>query len=239
MGSVPGKQIDAHAETLVTMHMRALGFADAVPSGCATRGEMPATWDELLPKAVAYVNEPDGGVDVTSRDAVAQVKAKWRAPVPRADVSQLHGDTSVAPHTGKRRLFYAVSYAAGVEDFADEVGIALFTFDVQGCVKPVTDSAERLVAEAAGGRCAAAPKRKRRADPPAVADWKAWTKDQVAQWLESEGFEHYAPCLAMAEGVDLADLTADDLAALPPPAIPSFVARKMLAAFARLRAFAP
>jgi WD40 repeat protein len=228
-------EMDGHGEALVTMHMRALGFRDAVPSGCVAAGEVPTSWDDLRAKAVAYVRHKDGGIDVVASGAVAQVKSKFRSATSRGDVSQLKGDTAVALHAGKRLLFYAVSYAAGVVDYANETGIALFAFTAEGVVSPANTLAEQLACSGADGGSVSGDSslKRKRAEAP-TTDWTAWTKLEVEQWLESEGFVHYTPCFAMVEGADLKGLAAGDLAALPPPAIPAFVAKKMLAAFASL-----
>jgi len=228
-------EMDGHGEALVTMHMRvALGFDDAVPTGCAAAGEFPVNWDELRSKAVSYVRQKDGGIDVVSTAAVAQVKSKFRSATSRGEVAQLKGDTEVAAHAGKKLLFYAVSYAAGVTAYADEVGIALFTFTANGLVSPANRKAEQLQNTAAQQQPGELQTHKRkRADPPPGV-WSSWNKDQVATWLESEGFEHYVPCFSMVEGSDLKALTRDDFAGLPPPAFSPFVANKLLAAIAKL-----
>ena len=75
--------------------------------------------------------------------------------------------------------------------------------------------------------------KRKRVDAP-VTNWKEWTKLEVEQWLESEGFAHYTPCFAMMTGAHLKGLTADDLSNLPPPAIPAFMAKILLTAFAKL-----
>ena len=46
--------------------------------------------------------------------------------------------------------------------------------------------------------------------------------------------EFYLPCFAMVDGSDLKELSAEDLAGLPPPAISPFVRRKLLAAIGKL-----
>ena len=125
--------------------------------------------------------------------------------------------------------------------YADEAGIALFTFTAHGVVSPANALAEQLLSAspqqqqpqqqqpAAGQELA----KRKRADAPAGA-WSSWSTDEVATWLESAGFAHYIPCFSMVEGGDLKELTADDLAGLPPPVISAFVAKKLLAAIAKL-----
>ncbi len=81
---------------------------------------------------------------------------------------------------------------------------------------------------------ASQPLKRQRTTAPTTT-WMQWSKDEVAQWLDSEGFEHYTPCFSMVNGADLKGLTAEDLlSGLPPPAISAFVAKKMLAAIAKL-----
>jgi hypothetical protein len=227
-------QMDGHGEALATAHMRWLGFADAVPSGCVAAREFPATWDDLLAKAVAYVRSKDGGVDVAATGAVAQVKSKFRNATSRGEVAQLVGDTSLVQHVGKRRIFYAVSFANGVSQYADEVGMALFTFTAEGIVSPHNQAAEQLLAGAAAPQPPAALRKRARTDAPDKTRWATWTNAEVEQFLEATGFQHYIPCFSMVDGADLKGLSADDLAGLPPPAISAFVAKKMLAAFAAL-----
>lgn len=85
---------------------------------------------------------PDGGIDVRSVEAVAQVKAEV-APVGRPKVQQLHG---VASATGKLGLFFSLAgYTSAARSFADSVGIALFSFDLQGDPTAVNATASALV----------------------------------------------------------------------------------------------
>ena len=89
----------------------------------------------------------DGGVDVRSREAVAQVKAQL-TPVGRPELQALYG---VARSEGRRPLFFSLmSYTAAAMAWADEVGMALFRFDHAGTVKAVNLAAEGLVAAAGG-----------------------------------------------------------------------------------------
>ena len=100
--------------------MRHLGFGDA---RCTAAGT-------------------DGGVDVRSREAVAQVKAQL-TPVGRPELQALYG---IARSEGRRPLFFSLmSYTAAARGWADEVGMALFRFDHAGMVEPVNAAAEELV----------------------------------------------------------------------------------------------
>jgi hypothetical protein len=105
--------------------MRHLGFGDARCTGAGT----------------------DGGVDVRSRGAVAQVKAQL-TPVGRPELQALYG---VASSEGRQALFFSLmSYTAAALAWADEVGMALFRFDHAGMVEPVNAVAGALLAAAGG-----------------------------------------------------------------------------------------
>jgi len=105
--------------------MRHLGFDDARCTGAGT----------------------DGGVDVRSREAVAQVKAQL-TPVGRPELQALYG---VARSEGRQPLFFSLmSYTAAALTWADEVGMALFRFDHAGMVEPVNAPAEALLVAAGG-----------------------------------------------------------------------------------------
>jgi hypothetical protein len=113
------------AEQVAAEWMRHLGFADARCTGAGT----------------------DGGVDVRSREAVAQVKAQL-TPVGRPELQALYG---VARSEGRRPLFFSLmSYTAAALAWADEVGMALFRFDHAGAVEAVNVPAEGLLVAAGG-----------------------------------------------------------------------------------------
>jgi restriction endonuclease len=113
------------AEQVAAEWMRHLGFDDA---RCTAAGT-------------------DGGVDVRSREAVAQVKAQL-TPVGRPELQALYG---VARSEGRQPLFFSLmSYTAAALTWADEVGMALFRFDHAGMVEAVNPPAEALLAAAGG-----------------------------------------------------------------------------------------
>lgn len=90
---------------------------------------------------------PDGGIDVLASDAIAQVKAHMQ-PIGRPDVQNLYG---VATAQGKTPLFFSLSgYTAAAAAWAEEVGVGLFTFDLQGSPQPVNGRARAAVQAAAG-----------------------------------------------------------------------------------------
>ena len=109
----------ADAETAAADWMRFFGFADANPTP---------------PGA-------DGGVDVRSTAAVAQVKAHM-TPVGRPDLQRLHG---VAVSEGRKGLFFSLMYySPQALAWADEVGMALFRFDYSGEPEPMNDAAAAI-----------------------------------------------------------------------------------------------
>lgn len=80
----------------------------------------------------------DGGVDVDSEDAIAQVKFQ-ALPVGRPVVQALLG---VSSHQHKIPFFFASSgYTSSAITFADEAGIALFMFRLDGGLVSVTEAA--------------------------------------------------------------------------------------------------
>ena len=83
----------------------------------------------------------DGGIDVRARDAVAQVKMHAK-PIGRPDVQQLYGAAR-----GRRALFFSLdTYTDEARSWADEVGMALFRFDLQGEPEAVNSAARTMLA---------------------------------------------------------------------------------------------
>lgn len=112
------------AEHLAAEWMREHGFADA---RVTQRGA-------------------DGGVDVLSSKALAQVKYQTNY-VGRPLLQRLLGARGVAQD--KHLLFFTgSSYTATARNYADTTSIALFTYELDGTVHPVNGAAERLVANA-------------------------------------------------------------------------------------------
>jgi hypothetical protein len=86
----------------------------------------------------------DGGIDVVSKEAVAQVKAETSA-TGRPKVQQHHG---VAVSEGKAAIFFALAgFTPAARTYAEQNGILLFTFDLQGEPKPVNTAAHALIAK--------------------------------------------------------------------------------------------
>jgi hypothetical protein len=109
------------AEHLAAWHMsRRLGFEDATVTKSGN----------------------DGGIDVESADAVAQVKHHTN-PVGGPEIQQLRG----AAHGRNAALFYALSgYTTAGERFADKAGVALFRYDIYGEVTGCNEVAHALQA---------------------------------------------------------------------------------------------
>jgi hypothetical protein len=87
---------------------------------------------------------PDGGVDVLSEEAVAQVKAE-SIPTGRPKVQQHHG---VAVSAAKQALFFSLAgYTPAALTYAEENNICLFQFDLQGEPEAANAPAYRLLNE--------------------------------------------------------------------------------------------
>ncbi|MGW3938363.1 restriction endonuclease [Streptomyces phaeochromogenes] len=111
------------AELIAAEWMRYLGFDDAVATIVGT----------------------DGGIDVVSARAVAQVKLEGKA-TGRPVVQQLHG---VAVREDKIGVFFsAAGYTPQARTWAQTSGTVLFRFDHQGAVEPVNVVAHELLAAA-------------------------------------------------------------------------------------------
>ncbi|MEV0723819.1 restriction endonuclease [Micromonospora purpureochromogenes] len=107
------------AEALAVWHMRQLGFDDA-------RGG---------PKG------NDRGIDVHSAEAVAQVKHYASGTIGAPIVQQARG----AAYGKKWVLFYALSgYTAAAQEFAEQASVALFRYDVDGQITPISTVARQL-----------------------------------------------------------------------------------------------
>lgn len=109
------------AERLAAWHMTCLGFSDAVVTASGN----------------------DGGIDVRSGQAVAQVKYYAQSPVGAPAVQQLRG----AAYDRQWAIFYSLSpYTAAAREFADSSGVALFAYDLAGNVQAVNGAAKSLAA---------------------------------------------------------------------------------------------
>ena len=123
----------AEAEHRAAEHMRLLGFLDAAVTASGA----------------------DGGLDVVSNDAVAQVKFHT-VPTGSPDVQRLRG----AAYGLNNVIFYSASgYTAAAKVYADSADVALFSIGPWNSIHPENDLAESLLPGAAD-RLAVAMKQK-------------------------------------------------------------------------------
>ena len=93
--------------------------------------------------AVSTTGGSDGGLDVRSSRALAQVK--WKGGVTgRPDIQNLYG----ARGAGTEQLFFfsASGYSDQAIEYADQVGIMLMTYDPLGAVEGVNQAARQFLA---------------------------------------------------------------------------------------------
>jgi len=86
---------------------------------------------------------PDGGIDVSATDAVAQVKTEM-SPTGRPVLQSIHGAAQVERKTAY--CFSLAGYTDGAIEWAHRAGIRLFRFDMQGQAEPVNIAAQLAVA---------------------------------------------------------------------------------------------
>lgn len=109
------------AEQNAAVRMRELGFADARVTNAGS----------------------DGGIDVRSKHALAQVK--WQgAQVGRPAVQQLYGARG-RRHEVQLFFFAATGYSQHAVQYADECEIRLFTFDPLGAASPANRAARQFL----------------------------------------------------------------------------------------------
>lgn len=84
----------------------------------------------------------DGGIDVTSEEAIAQVKMEG-VPTSRPVLQAIYG---LATHQNKQALMFSLGgYTEQAAAWADEVGIGLFEFEFDGSVRPRSPVAQALL----------------------------------------------------------------------------------------------
>lgn len=106
-----------------------------------------AEWMSYLGFTEIRPSDPgsDGGVDVWSKEAVAQVKAET-SRTGRPKIQQHHG---VAVSQKKRPVFFSLAgYTPPALGYAEANGVVLFTFDLQGIPVPANHAAHSILAEA-------------------------------------------------------------------------------------------
>ena len=85
--------------------------------------------------AVATTGGSDGGIDVRSRGALAQVKFYRTSKSTRPEVQKLYGSRG---HGQEKLLFFtSIGYTAEAVAYANHEAIALFTYDGTGTTHPV------------------------------------------------------------------------------------------------------
>lgn len=109
------------AEVNAAAQMRAMGFTDAAVT----------------------VAGADGGIDVRSHRAVAQVKLHSK-PTGRPDLQRLFGARGA--DTSKGLLFFTLAgYSAAAIEYANQVDMALFTYSLDGGVRAINRPAVALL----------------------------------------------------------------------------------------------
>lgn len=93
--------------------------------------------------AVAMPAGPDGGIDVKSSRAIAQVK--WRGgQTGSPDIQNLFGARGTNQDVDML-FFSAAGYSKSAQRYADDLGVMLFTYDPDGSVVPENSLAEKLM----------------------------------------------------------------------------------------------
>lgn len=93
--------------------------------------------------AVATTGGADGGIDVSARGALAQVKWK-NGSAGRPDLQRLYGARGTS--SNKALFFFAASsYTKGAIEYADSVGMSLLIYDPTGQALPANDVARKFL----------------------------------------------------------------------------------------------
>ena len=107
------------AEIYAAEVMEATGFTNVVPTGLGA----------------------DGGIDVESTEAIAQVKLEGR----RSSREQLQRLYGIAAHRDVLAIFFSLGgYSAQAIQWAEETGMHLFEFEFDGTVIPRSSLAKQL-----------------------------------------------------------------------------------------------
>lgn len=108
--------------------------------------ENAAAWMRSMGFADARVTDggADGGIDVISSQAVAQVKRESVA-VGSPTIQRFHGAAAMNTDTDHKMFFSGAGYSKSAEAAADKLGIALFIYMLDGEVKPVNALASALL----------------------------------------------------------------------------------------------
>lgn len=112
------------AEEVAAAWMRHWGYTDATLTGGSS----------------------DGGIDIRSACALAQVKFK-AAPTGRGDVQNLVGAAGRISRT-QLLFFSAAGYSKQAREYADEQAVALFTLAPFGAIEPANPAARMIIRRA-------------------------------------------------------------------------------------------
>ncbi|MGW5074083.1 restriction endonuclease [Rhodococcus sp. NPDC004095] len=121
--------------------------------------------------AKATTGGADGGIDVRSSRALAQVKWKNGA-AGRPEIQQLYGARG-NDHEKQLFFFAASSYTKEAVTYADQVDVKLFIYDPLGAVEPANQRAKDFVPAEAG----------QPAKSTAAMPWLMWAAFVVAAAL--------------------------------------------------------
>lgn len=140
-------QLPQVAGTVVIMRtpgIRAALYGDDVDTPWQIAEQIAETHlNELGFYRVTRTNQgADGGLDVVGQGIAAQVKM-LSAAVGSPDIQRLRG----AAHQVEKVAFYAhrgSGYSRAAVRIADELGVALFTYELDGTVRSVNENAEEL-----------------------------------------------------------------------------------------------
>jgi len=91
---------------------------------------------------------PDGGIDVTADEGIAQVKF-WATPVSPKELQRTVG---IAAGLGRDALFFAKQYSQASVNWADQAGLALYVFNENGGVSPINAAAEDFEVQGPKGK---------------------------------------------------------------------------------------
>ena len=130
---------------------------------------------------------PDGGIDVRSSSAIAQVK--WRGgQTSRAEVQNLFGARANNHHLDML-FFSAAGYSKKAIEYADEVSILLFTYDPDGEICPVNPVAAERIKKGPEPAISQPHPRKRareRSDDEVAAEMRLAREEGEALWREGQ-----------------------------------------------------
>lgn len=100
--------------------------------------------------AASPMHGADGGIDVRSNQALAQVKFR-SVKAGRPEIQNLVG--AAAGDSSKALLFFDFKgYSPQAIVYANQMNVGLYTYDQTGKVTPVNDAARRLMAVSPGAR---------------------------------------------------------------------------------------